>query len=85
MTYSDVLFLFSFALACAELVVARRRVPMMVPFLLLLGMAVFSLGGLLSTFYAYEALKSTAIIVRLIFLTVFWFWLGSVVLTVEST
>lgn len=79
-TYSDVLFLLSFGLACTELVVARRRVPMLVPFLLLLGMALFSLGGLLSTFYAYEALKSTAIVVRLIFLTVFWFWLGTVVL-----
>jgi O-antigen/teichoic acid export membrane protein len=79
-TYSDVLFLLSFVLACMELVVARRRVPMMVPFLLLLGMALFSFGGLLSTFHAYEALKSTAIVARLIFLTVFWFWLGTVVL-----
>jgi O-antigen/teichoic acid export membrane protein/O-antigen ligase len=79
-TFSDVLFLLSFVLACTELVVARRRVPMLVPFLLLLGMALFSLGALLSTFYAYEALKSTAIVVRLIFLTVFWFWLGTIVL-----
>jgi O-antigen/teichoic acid export membrane protein len=79
-TYSDILFLISFLLACAELVVARRRVPMMVPFLLLLGMALFSFGGLLSTFYSSEALKSTAVIVRLIFLTVLWFWLGTVVL-----
>jgi O-antigen/teichoic acid export membrane protein/O-antigen ligase len=83
-TFSDVLFLLSFVLACMELVVARRRVPMMVPFLLLLGMALFSLGGLLSTFYAYEALKSTAIVVRLIFLTVFWFWLGTVVLNTRE-
>jgi O-antigen/teichoic acid export membrane protein/O-antigen ligase len=83
-TFSDVLFLLSFLLACMELVVARRRVPMMVPFLLLLGMALFSLGGLLSTFYAYEALKSTAIVARLIFLTVFWFWLGTVVLNTRE-
>jgi O-antigen/teichoic acid export membrane protein/O-antigen ligase len=79
-TYSDILFLFSFAFACAELVVARRRVPMMTPFLLLIGMALFSFGGLISTLYSQEALKSTAVIVRLIFLTVFWFWLGTVVL-----
>jgi O-antigen/teichoic acid export membrane protein/O-antigen ligase len=79
-TYSDVVFLFSFVLACAELVVVRRRVAIRLPFLLLLGMSLFSFGGLLSTFYASEALKSTAVIVRLIFLTVFWFWLGTVVL-----
>jgi O-antigen/teichoic acid export membrane protein len=80
-TYSDILFLFSFAFACAELVVVRRRVPMMLPFLLLIGMTLFSFGALLSTFHAEEALKSTAVIVRLIFLTVFWFWLGTVVLS----
>jgi O-antigen/teichoic acid export membrane protein len=79
-TFSDVLFLFSFLLACAELVIVRRQVPIRLPFLLLLGMAMFSLGGLLSTFESYEALKSAAVIVRLVFLTVFWFWLGTVVL-----
>ena len=83
-TYSDVLFLFSFVFACTELVVARRRVPMMLPFLLLIGMALFSLGGLLSTFYAEEAFKSTAVVVRLIFLTVFWFWLGTIVLNTRE-
>jgi O-antigen ligase len=54
---------------------------MVLPFLLLLGMALFSFGALFSTFYAYDAFKSTAIVARVIFLTVFWFWLGTVVLT----
>jgi O-antigen/teichoic acid export membrane protein/O-antigen ligase len=80
-TYSDILFLFGLVLACAELVIIRRQVPMRVPFLLLLGIAIFSLGGLLSTFQSYEALESTAVIIRLIFLTVFWFWLGTIVLS----
>jgi enterobacterial common antigen flippase len=80
-TYSDILFLFAFVFACAEFVIIRRHVPIRVPFLLLLGIAIFSLGGLLSTFYSYEALKSTAVIVRFIFLTVFWFWLGTIVLS----
>ena len=79
-TYSDVLFLFSFLLACAELAVVRRRVPMTLPFLLLVGMAIFSFGGLLSTFNSYAPLSSTAVIARLIFLTVFWFWLATIVL-----
>ena len=79
-TYSDTLFLFSFLLVCAVLVVARRRVPVGIPALLLLGICIFSLGGLVSTFEAYEPIKSGAVVLRLIFLTVFWFWLGIVVL-----
>ena len=53
---------------------------MKLPFLLLIGVALFSLGGFLSTFESYEPLKSIAVIARLVFLTVFWFWLGTVVL-----
>ena len=83
-TFSDVLFLFSFLLACAELVILRRRVPIRLPLLLLYGMAIFSLGGLLSTFESYEYVKSTGVVVRLIFLTVFWFWLGTVVLNTRE-
>jgi O-antigen/teichoic acid export membrane protein/O-antigen ligase len=79
-TFSDVLFLFSFLFASAEFVLLRRRVPMKLPFLLLMGIALFSLGGLLSTFHSYEALKSIAVIARLVFLTVIWFWVGTVVL-----
>jgi O-antigen/teichoic acid export membrane protein len=83
-TFSDVLFLFSFLLACAELVILRRQVPIRLPFLLLVGMAIFSLGGLLSTFHSYEYVKSTGIVVRLIFLSVFWFWLGTIVLNTRE-
>ena len=79
-TFSDLFFLGSFLLACAELVILRRRVPMKLPFLLLVGVALFSLGGFVSTFESYQTLKSIGVIGRLIFLTVFWFWLGTVVL-----
>ena len=83
-TYSDLLFLVSFLLACAELAILRRRVPMKLPFLLLIGVALFSLGGLLSTFESLQTLKSIAVIARLVFLTVFWFWLGTIVLRREA-
>jgi O-antigen ligase len=80
-TFSDVLFLFSMVVACAELVILRKRVPMPIPLLLLGGMTLFTVGGLLSSFESYAAIKSIAIVCRLILLTVFWFWLGTVVLT----
>jgi O-antigen/teichoic acid export membrane protein/O-antigen ligase len=79
-TFSDLLFLASFLFACAELVILRRRVPVKLPFLLLMGVALFSLGGLLSTFDSYQALKSIGVIGRLVLLTVFWLWLGTVIL-----
>jgi len=79
-TFSDVFFLFSVMVAAAELVIARRDVPIRIPLLLLAGMAIFTVGGLLSSLVSYSALKSMAVVVRLIFLTVFWFWLGTVVL-----
>ena len=79
-TYSDVLFLLSMMLACAELAIVRRNVPITIPLLLLGGMALFTIGGLLSSFESYAALYSVATVARLIFLTVFWFWLGTVVL-----
>jgi O-antigen/teichoic acid export membrane protein/O-antigen ligase len=83
-TVSDVLFLLSMMLAAAELVIVRRHVPIALPLLLLGGMALFTVGGLLSSFESYAALKSVAIVVRLIFLTVFWFWLGTLVLSRQS-
>jgi O-antigen ligase len=79
-TFSDLLFLASFLLACAEFVILRRTVPMRLPFLLLIGIALFTVGGLLSSYESSQALKSIAIVARLVFLTVFWFWLGTVVL-----
>jgi O-antigen ligase len=68
-------------LCCAELALVRRRVAIKLPLLLLLGMAVFTVGGVISSFGSYSAFKSVAIVLRLILQTVFWFWLGTVVLT----
>ncbi len=79
-TFSDVLFLFSALVASAELAVARRPVPLRLPLLLTLGLIVFSLGGLLSTFDSLAPLQSVAVIVRLVVLTLVWFWLGTIVL-----
>jgi O-antigen/teichoic acid export membrane protein/O-antigen ligase len=80
-TFSDLLFLLSMVLAVADLIILRRNVPITIPLLLLGGMAIFTIGGLLSSFQSEVAVHSVATVARLIFLTVFWFWLGTVVLT----
>jgi O-antigen/teichoic acid export membrane protein/O-antigen ligase len=79
--FSDMLFLLSMVLAVADLIILRRNVPITIPLLLLGGMAIFTIGGLLSSFQSEVAFHSVATVARLIFLTVFWFWLGTVVLT----
>jgi O-antigen/teichoic acid export membrane protein/O-antigen ligase len=80
-TFSDLLFLLSMMLAISDLIILRRNVALAIPLLLLGGMAIFTIGGLLSSLESYAAFKSVATVARLIFLTVFWFWLGTIVLS----
>jgi O-antigen/teichoic acid export membrane protein/O-antigen ligase len=79
-TFSDVLFLGSFASAASLLAIYRRRVAMPLPPLLIYGLIIFSLGAFASTFASVSPNASIAIVVRLLTLTVVWFWLGTVVL-----
>jgi len=80
LTFSDAFFFFSLAFVAAEVMITRRPVLVGIPALLLVGMGLFSVGGLLSTFGAEAPLKSAAVVARLIFLTIFWFWVATVVL-----
>jgi O-antigen/teichoic acid export membrane protein len=79
-TFSDVLFLGSFASAASLLAVYRRRVAIPLPPLLLYGLLIFSLGAFASTFSSLSPNASIAVVVRLLMLTAVWFWLGTAVL-----
>jgi O-antigen ligase len=79
-TFSDVLFLGSFASAASLLAIYRRRVAILIPPLLLYGLLIFSLGAFASTFSSLSPNASIAVVVRLLMLTAVWFWLGTVVL-----
>ena len=68
------------ALRWGAITAVRDRDVHAIPTPRLGGMAIFTVGGLLSSLDSYSALKSVAVVMRLIFLTVFWFWLGTVVL-----
>jgi O-antigen/teichoic acid export membrane protein/O-antigen ligase len=80
LTFSDAFFFLALAFVAAEVLVSRRPVPLGIPPLLLVGIGLFSVGGLVSTFGAEAPIKSAGVIARLIFLTVFWFWVAAVVL-----
>ena len=79
-TFSDVLFLGSFASAASLLALYRRRVAIPLPPLLLYGLLIFSLGAFASTFSSLSPNASIAVVVRLLMLTAVWFWLGTAVL-----
>jgi O-antigen/teichoic acid export membrane protein/O-antigen ligase len=79
-TFSDVLFLGSFASAASLLAVYRRRVAIPLPPLVLCGLLIFSLGAFASTFSSLSPNASIAVVVRLLVLTAVWFWLGTAVL-----
>jgi O-antigen ligase len=80
-TVSDFLFAISLVLVSVEIVVLRRRVPVRLSALVLVGMTLFAFGGMLSSFGAVSPSKSALVVARLIFLGVVWFWLATVVLS----
>jgi O-antigen ligase len=79
-TVSDWLFLASLGVLLVQVVVRRARMPYPISTLLFWGVSLFAIGGLLSTFDSHAAKASIAVIVRIVYLTIVWFWLGSVVL-----
>jgi O-antigen/teichoic acid export membrane protein/O-antigen ligase len=79
-TFSDLLFLGSFASAASLLAIYRRRVAIPLPPLLLYGLLIFSLGAFASTFSSLSPNASIAVVIRLLMLTAVWFWLGTAVL-----
>jgi O-antigen/teichoic acid export membrane protein/O-antigen ligase len=84
-TLSDSFFLLSLPAAFAGLVVRHRRAGFLdLPSLLVLGMTLLVLGGLFSTFGADAPVHSISVIVRLVYVTIVWFWVGTVVLQHES-
>jgi O-antigen ligase len=79
-TVSDWLFFISLCFAVSTFSLRRIRVRINVPPLLLAGIGLFAAGGLLSTFASDAPNQSIAVIMRLCYVTVIWFWLGTVVL-----
>jgi O-antigen/teichoic acid export membrane protein/O-antigen ligase len=79
-TLSDWFFFFSLATVCASLAVTGARVYIRLPSLLMAGALIFVIGSTLSTFDSDSILGSNAVLIRMIYITVIWFWLGTMVL-----
>jgi O-antigen ligase len=80
LTASDWFFFGSLVIVLYQLVWERKKVASSLPRLLLLGVALFALGGLASSLQALHPRQSAAIVARFAYVTVVWFWLGAAVL-----
>lgn len=79
-TVSDYFFFASLLATGAAYLGNRRPIPLVLPTTMLVGVLVYTIGALLSSVVAASPLASAAIASRFVYLTVVWFWLGTVVL-----
>lgn len=79
-TLSDWIFFLSLGLTMLVILVGGLRRDYDVPRAITIGVAIFAVGGLVSSFGAVDASASVAVVLRLLYLTLIWFWLGTIVL-----
>ncbi len=80
-TVSDWLFFTALWAALVGLALGRGTVTFRIPALVILGVVLYVVAGLLSTFQALAPLASAANVARFAYLTLVWFWLATLVLT----
>jgi O-antigen ligase len=80
LTASDGFFLASLGFACLVLLTTRLRHDYLVPRPVTIGILLFGFGGLISSFDAVAPTQSVAVVLRLLYLTLIWFWLATAVL-----
>jgi O-antigen ligase len=79
-TVSDWVFLLSLALLVIVTTVRNAPRDYLVPSAITIGVLLFAVGGLISTRNAADAEQSLLVVIRMIYLTLVWFWLGTVLL-----
>lgn len=79
-TLSDWFFFASFLATCTVLLVERRYQGFLVPRGICVGAAVFTVGGVISSFAAHVPLTSVLETLKFAYVAFVWFWLGTVLL-----
>ena len=79
-TVSDWVFLLSLAILMIVTTVQHTRRDYLVPAAITIGVLLFAAGGLISTRNAANSEESLLVIIRVAYLTLVWFWLGTVLL-----
>jgi O-Antigen ligase len=79
-TASDWIFFLSLGIAAFALITSGDSIPYRIPRPVTFGVMLFAVGGIGSSVHALHPLGSAAIVIRLLYLTLVWFWLGTVLL-----
>jgi O-antigen ligase len=83
-TASDWVFLLALALLVVAMTVHDVPRDYLVPTAITLGVVLFAVGGLISTRNAVNAEESLLVVIRMLYLTLVWFWLGTIVLQTRA-
>ena len=79
-TVSDWIFFGCLGLTTLALLTSPAYRDYRVPAILSIGVGIFAFGGFISSFGAVQASESVAVIARVIYLTLVWFWLATTLL-----
>jgi len=79
-TLSDWLFLLALVLTALAAMRSRKTVGFHVPLAVICGAVLFAVGGLISSSQAVQPVSSAAVVARILYITIPWFWLGTVLL-----
>jgi O-antigen ligase len=77
---SDWFFFLAFGLTGLVLLTYGLERDYLIPSSITVGVALFAAGGIISSFHALATLQSISIVLRLLYLTIVWFWLATVLL-----
>ncbi len=80
LSFSDLFFMAALGMTIVTLIALRRPAPVFLGPVLVLGVVLFAVGGLASSFGADNPAESVTVVARIVYLTVVWFWLGSILL-----
>jgi O-antigen ligase len=80
LSLSDWVFFLALLTAIAQSLAARESLRFGLPIEVVLGTALFVLGGFLSSLGAQHPWQSLLVVAKLTYLTLVWFWLGNLVL-----
>lgn len=81
---SDWIFLASLGLAVTVILMRRVEIPFLVPRAIALGVLIFAIGGFISSLGAASPNASAMVVIRMLYLTLVWFWLGTMVLQTRA-
>lgn len=79
-TVSDWLFFLAFGLTCLVILTSGLERDYLVPSVIAVGVVVFAAGGIVSSYNAVAPSESLLVVIRLLYLTLVWFWLATILL-----